>query len=233
MKNLIIGICGKAGSGKDTAAAHIVKKYNYKQLSLAHYIKEIAGNVFGFTEEQLWGSSTSREEDVVINWDWSRKLLEDAGPEWLGFLQASDKMPQLREAFEYLHIHFSPKMSARVALQYIGTEFGRQQLHKNVWIDATIDKADLLFTQGECRGVVISDVRFLNEVQAIHHASGKTFKLLRNSRQDSSGITGHASEKEQDSIPLENFDFIVNNTGTKQELYQAIDMYMKCHEGDV
>jgi hypothetical protein len=124
-------------------------------------------------------------------------------------------------------------MSARVALQYIGTEFGRQQLHKNVWIDATIETADRLFIQGECRGIVISDVRFLNEVQAIHHAKGKTFKLLRNAHHDSSGILGHASEKEQDSIPLENFDFIVNNMGTKQELYQAIDTYMKCHEGDV
>lgn len=232
-KNLVIGVCGKQGSGKDTVAIHLVENYNFKQLSLARYIKELAGNVFGFSEKQLWGPSSNREEEISIDWELSRKRLNDYGPEWLGFLKSSDKMPQLIEAFDYLHIHFAQKMSARVALQYLGTEFGRQQLHLNVWVDALIYEAELAFKRGECSGIVVSDVRFVNEMQAIHGAKGKVFKLMRNANQVGTGIAGHASEKEQESIPMENFDFILNNQGTLPELFEAVDMYMRCHSGDV
>lgn len=232
-KNIVIGICGKQGSGKDTVAAHLVKNYNFKQLSLARYIKEFAGNVFGFSEKQLWGSSSNREEDVLIDWESSRKRLMAYGPEWLGFLKSSDKMPQLIEAFDYLHIHFSPRMSARVALQYLGTEFGRAQLSLNVWVDAMIYEAEMAFKRGECAGIVVSDVRFINEMEAIHNAKGKVFKLTRNSNQAGTGIIGHASEKEQDSIPMENFDFILNNQGTIPELFDAVDMCMCCCSGAI
>ena len=53
----LLGICGKAGSGKDTAAAYLIEKHGFVKLAFADPLKRFAKGVFGFTSEQLWGPS--------------------------------------------------------------------------------------------------------------------------------------------------------------------------------
>ena len=43
---MLIGVCGKAGSGKDTIADYLVKKYNFKKIALADPIKRMVEDVF-------------------------------------------------------------------------------------------------------------------------------------------------------------------------------------------
>lgn len=57
---MIVGIIGKAGSGKSTAAELIRARFNGEVVSLADPIKQIAQGLFGFTNEQLWGPSANR-----------------------------------------------------------------------------------------------------------------------------------------------------------------------------
>lgn len=52
----IIGICGKKFNGKDTIADYLVKNYGYTKISLGDPIKRALQNIFGFTDEQLWGT---------------------------------------------------------------------------------------------------------------------------------------------------------------------------------
>jgi len=60
------------------------------------------------------------------------------------------------------------------------------------------------------KGVVISDVRFLNEVKAIKAAGGYVIKLLRGEGLE--GAAGqHKSETELQGIPLELFDRVIDN----------------------
>ena len=63
-------------------------------------------------------------------------------------------------------------------------------------------------------GVVFSDVRFINEVDAIRAAGGMVWKIER----PEAGLAGtagqHASEKEQESIPKEHFRFTLYNRTT-------------------
>jgi hypothetical protein len=51
----LIGISGKAGSGKDTVAAYLVEKHGYFSLAFADPIKAIGREVFDFTGRELDG----------------------------------------------------------------------------------------------------------------------------------------------------------------------------------
>jgi hypothetical protein len=56
----IIGITGRAGAGKDTAADVLVERFGFVKVALADPIKRICRDVFAFTDEQLWGASEKR-----------------------------------------------------------------------------------------------------------------------------------------------------------------------------
>lgn len=52
----IIGLAGKARSGKNTMADYLTKKYGYIQVSFAGALKNATRAIFGFSEEQVNGS---------------------------------------------------------------------------------------------------------------------------------------------------------------------------------
>ena len=70
-------------------------------------------------------------------------------------------------------------------------------------------------------GVVISDVRFRNEVLAIRDVGGEVWRLTR----PSSGLTGdaakHQSETEQNEIDSSLFGSFIDNRGTLEDLERA------------
>jgi hypothetical protein len=57
--------------------------------------------------------------------------------------------------------------------------------------------------------VVLSDIRFLNEIRAIQGAGGKLVRIKRNEMQPT---TSHATEAEQLLIPDQEFDYVLDNT---------------------
>lgn len=59
---MIIGITGKAGSGKDTVADLLVKDFSFVKVALADELKRICMRVFNFSIEQLFGPSEKRNE---------------------------------------------------------------------------------------------------------------------------------------------------------------------------
>ena len=83
----VIGLLGKAGSGKSTAAALLRDEYGAEDLSIARPVKLIAIDVFGFTPEQVFGDATIKEA-VDERWGVTpRKVLQDiaeAGRKHLG-----------------------------------------------------------------------------------------------------------------------------------------------------
>lgn len=57
----IVGIMGPAGSGKSTAAKHLVDFYGAKRYAFADPLKRLAIEVFEFTEAQVFGSQADKE----------------------------------------------------------------------------------------------------------------------------------------------------------------------------
>jgi hypothetical protein len=67
-----------------------------------------------------------------------------------------------------------PNLTPRWVLQYWGTEVCRKGFHDDIWIASLENK---LRTSKD--NIVISDVRFPNEIKAIHNAGGKVIRVKR------------------------------------------------------
>lgn len=81
----------------------------------------------------------------------------------------------------------------RKALQTLGTDWGRQMIGEQIWCDAAMHMADALLASG--KDVVIDDVRFNNEAEAIINRGGSIFRVLRPGLE----VMEHASEKGVDN----------------------------------
>jgi hypothetical protein len=227
----IWGLCGLAGSGKDTAADFLVKNNGFVKVAFADPLKRICKDVFEFSDEQLWGSSEKRN--------------------------APDER-YLRTVTDEKGYQFSEPLTPRFALQQLGTEWGRN-CYPNIWAEYAVRVAQQLLesTFEDCpkkgyhplyysakdglwqghnvrqvQGVVISDVRFLNEIRIIKKAGGKVFRLLRGQGLD--GAAGqHRSEQELQSIPLDEFDGIIDNREwpleqLERRMTQLVEEYIGC-----
>ena len=140
----IIGICGLAGSGKDTIGDALVNNLpNWEKVSFASHLKDVTALLFGFDRKMLAGETP---EDRAIREQpdkfWSEKMGKD----------------------------FTP----RYALQYLGTNLLRNQLHQNIWVDCLERK--ILESD---KNVVITDVRFPNEINMIRNVGGEIWRVER------------------------------------------------------
>lgn len=81
MKNMLIGICGKASAGKDTVADYLVKKYSYKKIALADPIKRMVKDVFVLDDHTVY-DRVAREQPLPQWNGWSvRRFLQIIGTE--------------------------------------------------------------------------------------------------------------------------------------------------------
>ena len=78
---MLIGICGKAGAGKDTIGDYLIEKYKFKKIALADPIKRLVKDVFVLDDHTVY-DRVAREQPLK-EWDnWSvRKLLQYIGTE--------------------------------------------------------------------------------------------------------------------------------------------------------
>lgn len=84
--------------------------------------------------------------------------------------------------------------SPREFMQYLGTEFGRDLIHSEIWVKLWLRKV-----HASKNHVVVDDVRFENEVQAIHDLGGEVWRVSR----PGSAAAGHESERYAASLPAD------------------------------
>lgn len=58
---VIVGLLGRAGSGKSTAASHLERVFGACRHSMAWPLKQLAREVFDFSEEQVFGTQAQKE----------------------------------------------------------------------------------------------------------------------------------------------------------------------------
>lgn len=76
----IIGIAGKARSGKDTVAKHLWTQYGFTRLAFADPVKMAAQIIFGLSNEATWGDEF--KETVIPYWGKSpRQIFQLLGTE--------------------------------------------------------------------------------------------------------------------------------------------------------
>lgn len=103
----------------------------------------------------------------------------------------------------------------RWMLQQVGTELMRKHIHENIWAKTL----ELRAQNAPSTSVVITDLRFWNEVEAVKRLGGYVIKCERQIAFDPE------QDKHQSETDLDNFvewDYVINNTGTIEELENQI-----------
>jgi hypothetical protein len=78
---MLIGICGKAGAGKDTVGDYLISKYGFKKIALADPIKRLVKDVFALDDHTVY-DRVAREQPLERWEGWTvRKLLQFIGTE--------------------------------------------------------------------------------------------------------------------------------------------------------
>lgn len=234
----VIGVSGQMNSGKDTASDFICEEYSFIKVALADPLKRFGFQVFEFTPTQLWGPSGARNAvdsryDALETWEAAELRLEALGKEFcadvlFGKLTLSeeetkrvdDAYKSLVRWFYNLLETYIGKLSPRIMLQTLGTEWGRNELHEDVWIDYLLRVArvllhedgntqhwaydpingcidttamDAFLRQGggfPIPGIVVSDIRFENEFKKIRDAGGAVIRVLRPDTDDAATTIG-------------------------------------------
>lgn len=202
-------LSGPAGSGKDTVAGLLVKHVARNGITIAQAdaMKRFARNVFYFTDDQLWGPSSSRnaadprfdlsDGKSQREFSYVSERLDKFAESWLKSigLNYRENFGKLENWFRSLfraHIDEGKPLTPRMVLQTLGTEFGRK-LDQNIWSRLAIQTAEKLLIGGytytpsnglcvdpEAPGydfVVITDGRFRNELLNVSKIGGRAIKI--------------------------------------------------------
>jgi dephospho-CoA kinase len=120
-------------------------------------------NFHGFRRDSF---ANTLKDAVAAVFGWDRTLLEGRTTQAREWREQVDPWWAERLAM--------PNLTPRLILQLWGTEVCRQGFHDDIWI-ASIENKMRKTTDN----IVISDVRFPNEINAIHKAGGKVVRVVR------------------------------------------------------
>lgn len=168
---MLIGLCGAAGSGKDTVADSLVWRHGFFRVAFADPIYEAVSAIAGLSVEEL--HDRGRKENS------------------LGWISCSP----------------------RRLLQSLGTEWGRDMIHPEIWVMSTMRRIEGV------TDAVISDVRFNNEAEAILARGGVVWRVCGRSA-ELGDASKHASEA---GVSDKYVDAVIQNTGSIEDLGAAVD----------
>jgi len=110
--------------------------------------------------------------------------------------------------------------SARQALQTLGTEWGRS-FCEDLWVQILIRDAHRI-QRLEGRSIVVTDCRFKNELDALKGAGAFLVRVVRPWKTLLEGVDEHASETSLDDVPDSEFDHVITNDGTLEDLSRNV-----------
>ena len=237
---MIIGISGKAGSGKDTAAKMLEvlyanpnilyedfsnRKYkNFADIQIVHFadsLKETAQVLFRIGE---WETNTQEGKKTTIEWIGKtvRELLQGVGQ---GLRDAIDPNLWIKVLFRISEWETNTQEGKKTTIDWIGKTIRellqgigqglRDAIDPNLWVK-------ILFANTEdWSNYIIADVRYPNEVYAIKERNGILLRIDRKG----AGAGNHSSETALDNY--KEWDVHIENNGSIEDLFEAMRIFTK------
>jgi hypothetical protein len=174
-------------------------------------------NFHGFKRDSF---AKSLKDAVAAMFNWNRKMLEGNTPE-------SRKWREQPDIF--WSEKFGRSITPRWVLQYFGTEVMRGNMYDAIWVDSCLGRYN-----GE--NTVISDTRFPNEISAIRNRGGKILRVKKGPDPEwfTNYIEGNIEPKNVHSSEYvwakSEFDYEIENNGTKEDLFEKIDELIIGHQ---
>lgn len=190
--------------------------------SVAKYLVE----QHGFVRES-WAGSV--KDSLAVIFGWNREWLEGHTKESREWRESEDVWWSER---------LKRKITPRWAMQHYATEIMRDTFHDEIWT-ASLERK-LLNTDSD---VVISDTRFLNELNVVKRIGGITIRVIRgeqpswiptylehvaNNSVDEFAKIYNIHSSEYSSVGL-NYDYVLNNNGSLSDLYESVKNLLKDH----
>lgn len=187
----IVGIGGRLAAGKDTVADYLVGK-GWVKFGMSDPLHQsmLKLNPIVYTYIDHYEDGTPLAAEVTY-----RDATENEG-----YTSAKDTFGEYRRV-----------------LQVFGTEVGRDLFGENVWSDIMKRRAEAAAEGGH--DVIVTGIRFPNEVTAIHELGGELWWVDRGTE----AADGHASEN---SVTEDDFDVVLPNTGTIEDLHRVVEAYV-------
>ena len=180
----IIGFRGRKGVGKNFCAdivADILRDDSVPGMSydgsrvaveigaFAEPLKNFCVSVLGLDKEQCYGTDEQKNSKTRYSWKNIPQEIRDKYPDKSG------------------------KMTGREVMQVFGTDMIRDFFHKDIWVDAL--KRDIDNSGADY--YLITDVRFLSEVETIRSWGGEVWFVDGPQRgEDDTKNDGHPTERE-------------------------------------
>lgn len=209
----LIGLGGLKESGKDAVADWLVENKNFVK----------------------FGMSDDLNAAMLILNPW----IKPSFPVYVGARRLKTWEPiryrELHDAVGYVEAKRHDEV--RIFLQDLGTGVGRNMLGEDIWVDAVRRK--ILEELDAGKNVVLTALRFPNELAMFDDIPGITAWVERSAESRSKGLkeplstwsTTEASEAateahrateshvSENSVNASQFDIVINNDGTLEELY--------------
>ena len=165
------------------------------------------------------------KDACAVMFGWSRELLE-------GDTEMSRKWRE--EPDSYWSEKFGREFTPREALQKMGTEAGRDVFHKDIWVISLLNRA-------KGKDVVVTDVRFQNEIEYIQGNGGIVIRVKRGENPAWFSLLDkikletertkfmqheHIHKSEWDWVGCE-FNYTIANNGTIQDLGKDVERVLQ------
>jgi hypothetical protein len=229
-RNNFIALMGKLRSGKDTAGQILVDIGGGARVAFADKLKQICGEMYGLTHDQM-NTDAGKEAPTALRC-MTCPLCHGINCREVK-LERETKVECLNRDCNAVGeiASFRGFWTPRMILQHVGTE-GLRRVDANVWVRHAINQAKSILEQKYQAGsneptkalpripfVVFTDCRFRSEMAGIVANGGEVWRIRRPETDvTSSGLQGHASETEMDSIPDGEFNRVVVNDGDLNQL---------------
>lgn len=183
---MIIGLAGRARSGKDTVADYLenLTDGTVERDAFADRLKLIAAKTLGVT---------FHPDDVGT----------EAVRRWADHLKQNSEIVVLGPSG-----NVEAKLTGRKFLQRLGAEGIRDCLDSDVLVDAVPMERD-------CDLLILTDVRFPNEAEAVRAAGGQVWEITR----PGTVADSHASEQRLDRDLV---DHVIENDGSLDDLRDRV-----------
>lgn len=201
----IIGLTGKAGSGKDTVAQLALEWCKEKGIRAE---RAAFGDPLKVSAARALGCVTETTEQCL---DFCNRLKQPGATVTVAFPAG----PGYAAETEL-------QITGREYLQFYGTEAHRDVFDREFWVNVTMEPLDERFRELRTPDVIfITDCRFPNEAAAVNERSGEVWEVVR------PGIAEVAAHSSEAGLPDGIIEFQINNDGTLEDLRSLVHSVCK------
>ena len=198
---MIISLSGKKRVGKDVSANYLVSKFGLTKVAFADPVKKFASQALSIPIEYFYDDKLKDKPFQVSIQLYSSEIVDII--EDLARLEGKDL-----DSITWKEIPVVKNIpNPRTALQFIGTDLGRRFINDNIWINQLVLPEN----------AIITDSRMTNEREFLKKNGAKTVLILRKTGESDN----HESENELGNP--EDYDYVITNNGTLEELYKQLD----------